>query len=42
MVVYVAVVSLGKVIKGRAKALTVLGSDAKKGYPKDCGATEFR
>jgi hypothetical protein len=38
---YVAVPSLGTVFKGRNLALTALGSDAKKGYPKDCGAVEF-
>mmetsp|Transcript_65932 Transcript_65932/g.176707 ORF Transcript_65932/g.176707 Transcript_65932/m.176707 type:complete len:107 (-) Transcript_65932:187-507(-) len=39
---YVAVPSLATVFKGRALALSALGSDAKKGYPKDCGAVEFR
>ncbi len=38
---YVAVPSLGTVFKGRPVALTALGSDAKKGYPKDSGAVEF-
>mmetsp|Transcript_65931 Transcript_65931/g.176705 ORF Transcript_65931/g.176705 Transcript_65931/m.176705 type:complete len:109 (-) Transcript_65931:90-416(-) len=38
---YVAVPSLATVFKGRALALSALGSDAKKGYPKDCGAVEF-
>jgi len=37
----VAIPSLGTVFKGRPVALAALGSDAKKGYPKDSGAVEF-
>uniref|UniRef100_A0A6U4UFZ4 Uncharacterized protein n=1 Tax=Hemiselmis andersenii TaxID=464988 RepID=A0A6U4UFZ4_HEMAN len=42
MVKYVAVPNQGVVFKGKALALSALGSDAKKGYPKDCGAVEFQ
>ena len=38
---YVAVPTQGVVFKGKALALSALGSDAKKGYPKDSGAVEF-
>ncbi|EKX48695.1 hypothetical protein GUITHDRAFT_151660 [Guillardia theta CCMP2712] len=39
--IYVAVPTTATVYKGRKVAYEQLGTDAKKGYPKDSGAAEF-
>lgn len=38
---FVAVPNKAVVYKGRSVAYAALGSDSKKGYPKDSGAVEF-
>jgi len=39
--VFVAVPNTATVYKGRSAAYAALGTDAKKGYPKDSGVEEF-